>query len=80
MAGRLLAGEGLDDRGRVEKAYRLAYGRRPTEAEAARALGYLDRFNTFLASGDMASTARPLRAWQTLCQALLASSEFLYLD
>jgi hypothetical protein len=80
MAGRLLAREGLDDRGRVEQAYRLAYGRRPTEAEAARALGYLDRFNTFLASGDMASTARPLRAWQTLCQALLASSEFLYLD
>jgi mono/diheme cytochrome c family protein len=80
MAKRLVAREGLDDRGRIAEAYRLAFCRRPTEAETGRALRYLDRFGAYLASQPIDPSARPLRSWQTLCQALLASSEFLYLD
>ncbi|WP_435006109.1 DUF1553 domain-containing protein [Tundrisphaera lichenicola] len=80
MAGRLLKQAELDDQGRIQTAYLKAFGRRPTETETDRALGYLKRFEEILIEQGVESDARPLRIWQTLCQALLSSSEFLYLD
>jgi mono/diheme cytochrome c family protein len=80
MAGRLLARPGLDDEGRVRQAYLTAYGRSPTDKEIARACDYLRRFAATLESQGVGSEARPLRAWQALCQAIIASSEFIYLN
>ncbi len=80
MARRLLALPGLADADRLERAYRSAYGRPPTEPERLRALDYLHRFDSELTAEGIAPEARPLRAWQSLCQALLGTNEFIYLD
>ena len=80
MAGRLLARPGLDDEGRARQAYLTAYGRPPTDKEFARACDYLRRFAATLESQGVGSEARPLRAWQALCQAIIAASEFIYLN
>jgi Protein of unknown function (DUF1549)/Protein of unknown function (DUF1553)/Planctomycete cytochrome C len=80
MAGRLLARPGLDDAGRIREAYLTAFGRPPTVREIARARDYLRRFAAILESQGVASQSRNLRAWQALCQALIAASEFIYLN
>ncbi len=53
----------------VRAAFRLAYGRPPTEAEAAEARSFLRQH----------SADRPA-AWTDFCHALLNSNEFLYVD
>jgi Protein of unknown function (DUF1549)/Protein of unknown function (DUF1553)/Planctomycete cytochrome C len=80
MAGHLLARPGLDNAGRIRQAYLAAYGRPPIDKEIARASDYLQRFAVILESQGVAPEARPLRAWQALCQAIIAASEFIYLN
>jgi hypothetical protein len=80
MGRRLLAEPNLDEAGRIRLAYLKAYARSPSEKETARASAYLRRFEADLDANQVASEARPVRAWQALCQALFAASEFLYLD
>jgi Protein of unknown function (DUF1549)/Protein of unknown function (DUF1553)/Planctomycete cytochrome C len=80
MAKRLLAQTDLDDPGRIRRAYQAAYGRPPLDREVERAENYLRRFNTELEARGVAAEARPARVWQAYCQAIFASSEFLYLD
>ena len=80
MARRLLDRPGLNDAGRVRHAYLTAYGRPPTEKEIARARDYLQRFASTLESQGVGPEARPLQAWQALCQAIIAASEFIYLN
>ena len=64
---------GDDDAAGVRAAFRLAYGRPPTEAEAAEARSFL-RQQAGVAGSDR------LAAWTDFCHALLNSNEFLYLD
>jgi hypothetical protein len=80
LARRLLGRAGLETSGRVGLAYLSAFGRPATPAEVERASEYLRRFDAALAAHGVAPDERPLRAWSTLCQAVLSSSEFLYLD
>jgi hypothetical protein len=67
-ATRVLSGPDTGDPARVERVYRLALGRRPTEAERRVALGFV--------------AAQPDRAeaWALLVQALFASIDFRYLN
>ncbi len=64
-AARLQSEAHADDPARVARAFRLALGRPPTEAEAAVALRFL---------------AGPRPAWASLFHALFASIEFRYVD
>jgi mono/diheme cytochrome c family protein len=80
MARRLLDGPDPDDQARLRIAYRIAYGRPPNREEIARASEYLRKFEASLARQGVAEAARPLRVWQALCQSLIASSEFIYID
>jgi hypothetical protein len=82
-----------DDAGRVAWLYWNAYGRSPTTAESERALRFLSQpaadgptASGPAASGPAASgvaadatSLRTKRAWTSLCQAVLASNEFVYL-
>ena len=56
---------------RLKLAWRLAYGRELTEAEAATGV-------QFLQSTEAADPADKLSRWQQLCHALLASNEFAF--
>jgi len=80
MAAQLLDRPDLDENGRIRQAYLAAYGRSPTDREIARASDYLRRFAAAPASQGVACEARPLKAWQALCQAIFAASEFIYLN
>jgi len=63
-----------DDREGVRVMYRRVLQREPLDTESVRALAYLER-----AGGLIQKEAR-VGAWASLCQALLASNEFLYRD
>jgi hypothetical protein len=60
-----------DDNARVQFAYRLAFGRAPTEQESQLAAAFLAVTPT---ENDK------LTAWEQYAQALLASNEMLYID
>jgi hypothetical protein len=70
FAERVQAVKEMDDKGRVNLAYRIALGRDATENEKQRALLYLRE----------AAPASSAQAWAGLCQTLFASAEFRYLQ
>ena len=80
MAASLLARDDLDDAGRLGSAYEKIFARLPDQNEIDRALTFLHRIDTTLNGREPDAEERRLRSWQTLCQALVASSEFIYLD
>jgi hypothetical protein len=67
-ARRLLAEPGLDDRGRIDRAYRLTLGRPPTESELRIGLDCVDEV----------TPADEEEVWGMLFQALFASIDFRY--
>ncbi len=69
-----LAVPGLDDTGRVDRAYQVALGRLPTERERQLAL------RVIAASGEEASREGRLAAWERFYQALLACIDFRYVN
>jgi hypothetical protein len=75
-ARRLLAGPYRDDTTRIDRAYRLALGRKPGAAERRIALKFLAQSED---AGDGA-TASPEDAWALLFQTLFASIDFRYVD
>ncbi len=69
----LLAGAGAssDDARRIERAYLLLLGRKPTQEETTEALGYV---------GAVAPAGPATERLQSFCHILLSSNEFLYVD
>lgn len=75
FAARLLAIESLTDDQRIETAFRMAIGRRPTQNEKANATTYLATFEDDSNVGESR-----LKAWSSFCHALFSSLEFRYID
>jgi hypothetical protein len=80
FAERLLAAGELTDDQRIERAHATAFGRPPTRRELSDSRDFLAAY-----SGAEAAQARPkpdrrLSAWQSLCQSLMCSNEFLYVE
>jgi len=75
----LLADANVSDKDRVNRAYQRALGRPASRTEITRALAFLGRARLTL-SGSAKEEMVSESAWASLCQALLASNEFLYLD
>jgi hypothetical protein len=80
MARGLLDQQDRDDAGRVRLAYERSYGRKPTDAETARALAYLDRVVSLLAKEKLDAAERRLRCWQSLCRVMVSANEFIYVE
>ena len=72
MADRVLK-EGKSSKGRISLAFQLALSRPANATEQ-------DRTTAFLAECNTEEGNAELRAWTTLCQALLASAEFRYIN
>ena len=68
-----------DDAQRVGRAYLLAFGRPATSEEIDRALRFTEKLG---GAGRSESTTEKGRliAWQSFCQALLASTDFRFVD
>jgi hypothetical protein len=75
FAKSLLAAAG-DDAERVRMAHLRALGRPPTDEEMTDALGFLNAYQKKYGHGEPGR----LRAWQSYCQTLFCSNEFLYVD
>jgi hypothetical protein len=80
LASGLLDDATPDDAGRAGRLYRRAYGRPAKPEELARAGAFLDRFDRGLADRVPDAGERRRLAWQALCQAVLASNEFIHID
>ena len=63
-------------------AWQLAYGRPPTEAELSTALSFVvEQFRALIAGSSASSDVDPsLQVMENLCQVLMSSNEFLYVD
>ncbi len=68
-----LAREYLSDSERIDAAFRLAFGRPPSVAEAKAAEGFLAKFAATQKGGQKG-------AWAAFAQALFAAAEFRYVD
>ncbi|MBW3541685.1 MAG: DUF1553 domain-containing protein, partial [Planctomycetes bacterium] len=81
LATRLLADE-LDDGERLDRAYRRTLGRLPTDAERRLSLEFLSQAGATAdsATADSADAASRLDAWAALCQSLVGSLDFRYLE
>lgn len=80
LATNLLASNSSSRADRLGRLYTRVFGRQPEPGEVARAEAFLERFAQGVAGSVPEARERDLRAWQALCQTLLASNEFVYID
>jgi hypothetical protein len=93
LAGRVLNDGGLSPEAQVDRAYRLAFARTPSDSERKTALDFLARQSSILAERMATDTKTPLpdnlpagvekvraAALVDLCHALLNSNEFVYVN
>ena len=78
LAETLLGKYGPDDATRLREVYERAFSRPPTGKETDQALTFLSQIERSL--GDKPESERRVAAWQSLCKALIASNEFIYLN
>ncbi len=69
---RRVSKESSDPVSRVDAAWRMAYGREPSDEERRQAVDFVSATAAELKSVD--------KAWSALCQSLLISNEFRYVD
>jgi hypothetical protein len=77
LARRVLSGSMAGD-SRVTDVFRRTLQRNPTRGESDRALAHVQVVYDGLE--DRSEDDRRLRAWASLCQALMMSNEFRYID
>lgn len=70
----------LDDAGRVHLIYQRALNRTPESSELERALALIQDVDTALKTEISQTALRRVTVWTTLCQALLNTNEFRYVD
>ncbi len=80
FAQRAMTHEAKSDAERIEWAYEQALGREPTSFETVRANNFLIQYESMLTSTVKDPAMRRTKAWQSLCQVLFASNEFIYLN
>ena len=82
FADRLLKEAGDDPAESVDRAYRLAFGRPPTDAERDAGVEFLAQQNRDRSARDPKAAAADVRrlALTDYCQALFGLNEFIYVD
>jgi hypothetical protein len=68
--------QNLDDRHRLKLAFQRFYCREPSDSELNESVRFLDDQSKLYSERSDAK----VQAWQDLCQSLMASSEFLYVE
>jgi hypothetical protein len=76
----LIAVTPANDAQRVASAYTQAFGRPATTEEAERALRFMSKYEAALETSESEGSKRRLKAWQSFCHALLASTELRFID
>jgi hypothetical protein len=76
QAEKIVKQANVDDSARIRKLYMTCYGRPANDAEVTKSLQFLARFQAVYAT----SKDPRLKAWQSLCKAIIASNEFIYVE
>jgi len=76
----ILSNPKLDDTGRVHLVYQRALNRTPKSSELERALALIQDIDNALKTEMSQDEIRRTTVWATLCQALLNTNEFRYVD
>lgn len=79
LAQSLISRSDLDHPARIRILYETAFGRTASEAEIQRGMAYVTIFRQ-AASTKLKPEELDLRAWESLCRAVLAANEFLYVE
>lgn len=80
MATRILISNAKNDDDRIAQLHLMTYGRLPSHKEIARANAFLNRFESAATTREPDAIRRRLLGWQTLCQVMIASNEFVYVQ
>ncbi len=80
LANDVLANSGVDDLGRVRVLYERVLGRPASDAETARSVDFVRRYESALDGEKLTAGDRRGRAWQALCRTIVASNEFIYVE
>lgn len=81
LAQSLLADGTTDDAARVTRAFERVLGRRSSSDETARGVRYVSQYlDAAKAKDKETKPEHAIQAWQSLCRALFASNEFLYVE
>jgi cytochrome c553 len=80
LSKQLLANEALDDTGRLKSVYLRAFGRPAEPDEITKAQTYIQAYASRLAQKEPDAARRRQLAWQSFCQILFASNEFVYVN
>ena len=81
LAEKLMSDESAADSERLDKLWRRAFGRAITPDEETGARAFLHAYESRWKSAKPAAAAEGrLRAWQSLCRAVISSNEFLYVE
>jgi hypothetical protein len=77
MAKRIVGQKGLGQAGRIELAYCLALGRKPSEDERSRVARYLNDYRKTVQEAGQ-NVNPQIATWTSVCQTLFQSGEFRY--
>jgi hypothetical protein len=80
LAKRLVADEKLSDDERIRRAYEYTLGRLPSTDELTETHEFLRAYLAAPAVQARPEAERRAAAWQSFCQTLLCSNEFLYVE
>ncbi len=83
FASRLANEAGADNAARIDRAYRLAFARMPSEQERASVIDFLAKQQIQIeadSKGQIAGEAARTKALAALCLVLLNTNEFAYLQ
>ncbi|MBI5757991.1 MAG: PSD1 domain-containing protein [Planctomycetales bacterium] len=80
LANRLLGTVQPDDAARIKHVSSLCFGRSASDPETVSALAFIEQIASELHRGGKSPDDSRRTAWQNLCQVLLCSNEFLYVE
>ncbi|TWU01701.1 DUF1553 domain-containing protein [Neorhodopirellula pilleata] len=80
LAGRLLENQSIDDHQRLDAMFSAILHRGPGDDETSQTLSFVRQIERQLADELTEPDRRIRKAWATVCQALLMTNEFRYVD
>ena len=80
LAEELVGNEELDDLSRLGALFTRAVGRHPSPSESERMLKYAQQYVSIATNNGKTLQESRILAWQSICRAVLASNEFLYVE
>lgn len=80
LAEELLRNKAATDTKRIERAYLKLFSRPPQSTEIAEGTAYLAKYAAALEAKEKDAEKRRKLAWDSYCQILLASNEFIYVN